>query len=266
MLAPVVSKHCWTALGVPPLNSMSEGRTAAKRWGSGKWKAHSSPGNNVTNAVLVCNEHVGCLKLVRVKQVTGAAVFVLKESGVHTGPLNSTKRANSAMTFEQEADVVKQLACGGRPGGMVVSMTNEVAKQLKSSGQDPNLNKLPAGGLNGVPKLAEVQGFTKRLKGSKVGGVQVGCLLQLTNFTQKMLLPPSLTDLTMTAATLIASPGVAGVTQIHQAVCVPQDALQYAVEGAVFTGPVQIQWLGQLCVGPAMCILEQKNTYHTPRN
>ena len=94
---------------------MAEAKLAAKKFGSGKWKSHSSPGNSKTNAVFVCNEHVDCTKLLRVLRVEGPS-FVLQDCGAHTVELNTKKRSNSALTYEQEDDCIKQLRCGGPPG------------------------------------------------------------------------------------------------------------------------------------------------------
>ena len=85
------------------------------------------------------------------------------------------------------------------------------------------------------------------MKRGETAGVQIKNMLQLTHFTTPLLMPPTYQALT-TANTTLALAGNSDLwspTTSLPMVHVPQDAI-YDVEGACFTGPVQIGWIKQL--------------------
>ena len=100
------------------------------------------------------------------------------------------------------------------------------------------------------------------MKRGETAGVQIKNMLQLTHFTTPLLMPPTYQALT-TANTTLALAGDSDLwspTTSLPMVHVPQDAI-YDVEGACFTGPVQIGWIKQLLGMPYQFVLHVDGKY-----
>ena len=103
--------------------------------------------------------------------------------------------------------------------------------------------------LTGCPALAEVQWAKKCIKRQKVAGVQINTLLEMKQYVLPLAMPSTLSRL----VTMAGDDGN-GCTDLldhvsasasEKMVYIPQDDI-FGVEGACFTGPMQVQWLGQL--------------------
>ena len=113
-----------------------------------------------------------------------------------------------------------------------------------------------------MPELLDIQRKFKIMKRGETAGVQIKNMLQLTHFTTPLLMPPTYQALT-TANTTLALAGDSDLwspTTSLPMVHVPQDAI-YDVEGACFTGPVQIGWIKQLLGMPYQFVLHVDGKY-----
>jgi hypothetical protein len=97
--------------------------------------------------------------------------------------------------------------------------------------------------ITAVPTLKKIQNAIYRAKKKKVVGIQISTKLELTQFCERMLLPPA-----STCRQLVTNPTAEAVTAFmgRDCICIPQDAAAFSVEGACFTGPTQIKWIEQL--------------------
>ena len=109
-----------------------------------------------------------------------------------------------------------------------------------------------------VPKLSQVQDTAYQLKLKKVAGLQLEKRYELLSFCQKLLLPP-----VAECRQLVTNPSAeAAVTLMgKQYLCIPQDAAAFGVDGACFTGPTQITWMGQLLKQPKKFVLHMDGKY-----
>jgi hypothetical protein len=143
----------------------------------------------------------------------------------------------------------------------------------------------------GVPTLKMLQGRAKEMKRAKTVAVQLEQLIDLKNlalrYFQTMpepltLMPPSGTQLaaqqTAAAALPLAGPpsgtqlaaqqtaaavlplvgsssSAASGSTVRRVINVPMDCAKYDTEGMCFTGPMQVQWIGQLLQRPQQFVL-----------
>ena len=91
-----------------------------------------------------------------------------------------------------------------------------------------------------VCTLGQLQRKVKYAKVVKGGNIQVQNMLEMGQLIQPLLMPPQVCDLVPAAA------GALGVP-VRDILYIPMDAASFDVHGACFTGPMQIQWIGQLC-------------------
>ena len=112
--------------------------------------------------------------------------------------------------------------------------------------------------LTGCPALAEVQWAKKCIKRQKVAGVQINTLLEMKQYVLPLAMPTTLSRL----LTMAGDDGN-GCTDLldhvsasasEKMVYIPQDDI-FGVEGACFTGPMQVQWLGQLAKMPCQWVM-----------
>ena len=129
-------------------HSMEDGKKQVKQQEEKKWKWAASPGDGKRFAVFQCNAHLNCTRFIRVAKHDDC--FYLEEKGKHTTEVNTRKRKNSTLTFDEEA-TLKLLVDGGcKPGGACVSMLNQKATELKEIGEKPLDHKKDDGGLIGM--------------------------------------------------------------------------------------------------------------------
>jgi hypothetical protein len=103
----------------------------------------------------------------------------------------------------------------------------------------------------GLPKLKQLQDKKRAIKRAKVAGVQLLCLQDLRVFLLPLTAPPSIDALISTnpAGNLVMTPGSTG-----RLIYIPLPDT-YGVEGACFTGPAQVQWIGQLTKLPKVFVV-----------
>ena len=85
-----------------------------------------------------------------------------------------------------------------------------------------------------LPSAYNIRQRKKTMRRSEVAGLQVKCILELKRFCHPYTYP-TLENLETWDQTLIY---------------IPLDATEYSVEGACFTGKMQINWIGQLMERP----------------
>lgn len=137
----------WTAVGLDPFESMKEGKEAAKKLETGKWRWAQSPGDGKKWSYFQCNAHVDCGRHVRVKWVAG--LYYIEAKGKHGDVQKTKRRSNSALTFAQEDHLTISMDHGARPAGVLVSLTKARSRELEEQGENPFLHKKPEGGLQG---------------------------------------------------------------------------------------------------------------------
>ena len=139
--------------------------------------------------------------------------------------------------------------------------------------------------------MQQLQGRAKEMKRAKTAAVQLDQLIDLKNlaltYFQPMpepltLMPPSGTQLAaqqtdgaalplagppsgtqlaaqQTAAAVVplvgSSSSAASDSTLRQVINVPMDCARYDTEGMCFTGPMQVQWIGQLLQRPQQFVL-----------
>lgn len=138
----------WMPCGIPAVTTMAEAKAVAQMQEGGKWKWAKPPGDGVRTVYLMCNAHVGCLRLQKISK-DGAGMFNIWAKGTHSEEVNLKRRKNSPLTFDEEAALRTAIDAGVRPGAFVVAKTKEKLSELKSSGEDPLAHKRPEGGLEG---------------------------------------------------------------------------------------------------------------------
>ena len=120
----------------------------------------------------------------------------------------------------------------------------------------------------GVPPLHKVQASKKEMKRSKTAQVQVTCPLELKQYCIPLMMPDQLSQLALTATGALlaiggpsAGPSLNPLGAVAQAqapmrlVHIPLDAAAFQVDGACFTGRVQIGWMSQLLEMPFQFVL-----------
>ena len=81
------------------------------------------------------------------------------------------------------------------------------------------------------------------MKKAKVAGVQIKSLLELSQFLLPLLMPPSLNEIQQSLNNTALN---AATNAMKKVLHIPLVAANYAVDGACFTGRMQISWIGQL--------------------
>ena len=143
----------WTVLAVSgsPFASVAEAKAqkgSVDEGSEGRWKAdRSAPGNGKTRVQWQCNNHVNCPVRLQATRVFEMGGFGFRVRGQHSSEQNAKRRANAAMTFEQEASIVDALATGGRPAGLRTSLTLKAIRAASVEGKEAP--KRPEGGLEG---------------------------------------------------------------------------------------------------------------------
>lgn len=139
----------------PGFSTMAEAIAAIKatdNGANGRWKWYrQSPGDGVTRAVFVCNNHTDCAKGLgrMMKAVQQGAVFILQVKGEHGDEPTPGKRKNSVCTWAQAEAAGYMLEAGIKAGAMHTSMVTKEAKVLEAAGKDPIEEKNAGGGLPG---------------------------------------------------------------------------------------------------------------------
>ena len=139
----------WTGVDTAPLATIEAAKDAAKQLPPYKWKWHrKAPGDGVSRAVMVCNAHKGCTRMVMVKKMHDG--FRIFEKGEHTSEINNKPRTNSTLTFDALDALKVGMSQGARPSGILVSLTLKREQELKTEGKDPLQHKKDKGGLEGL--------------------------------------------------------------------------------------------------------------------
>ena len=111
-----------------------------------------------------------------------------------------------------------------------------------------------------VPELTKLQNYAKNNKKRSKAGVKIENMLQLKTFMMPLIMPATLSALTeaTTAVLALAGGGSSSSAMTYKSsqtmMYVPFEP-RYEVEGACFTGPRQIQWIGQLAEKPLQFVL-----------
>ena len=96
-----------------------------------------------------------------------------------------------------------------------------------------------------MPSLYQLQEFTRRCKRQKVVRVQIKCLLEMKQHLLPLTMPSSLDMIVRSDG----SGALAEAVSSSKVIYIPMEDV-YQVEGACLTGPMQIQWMGQLAKMP----------------
>ena len=134
----------------PAYANMKLAREAIKKLPGGVWVWADNPGDGKRFAVFRCNMHLNCPKLVRAAKCDNE--FILQEKGEHAEELNQYKRKNSALTLEQERILKVAADSGGKPAGVLVSLSKTKMKEMRAAGLNPldKKHKREDGGLIGT--------------------------------------------------------------------------------------------------------------------
>ena len=148
----------WASIsGSPVFEDMKSARAAAKKLEFAEWKWAENPGDGKRFTVFRCNMHVECCRLVRAAQIC-PGMFELQMKGEHSETLNSKRRKNSALTFDQEREARQLVNAGSKPGAMRAVMTKDECLKLEAAGEDVLEHKRPEGGLEGErPAVSRVR-------------------------------------------------------------------------------------------------------------
>ena len=112
----------------------------------------------------------------------------------------------------------------------------------------------------GVPTLAQIQDRKKEMKKAKVLQVKIQCMLELKQHLLPLAMPAALSALALplsSTAAIVASVAhelSSSSSKFRQLIYIPMPDV-YQVEGACLTGPMQIQWMGQLMKLPRQFVL-----------
>ena len=124
--------------------------------------------------------------------------------------------------------------------------------------------------LADVPPLKDLQACAKEIKRARTAAVHLEQLIDLKNLALRYfepmpapltLMPPSGTQLAaqQTAAAVLPPVGFSGSASssstLRRVINVPMDCALYDTEGMCFTGPQQVQWIGQLLQRPQQFVL-----------
>ena len=124
--------------------------------------------------------------------------------------------------------------------------------------------------LAGVPTLQQLQGRARAMKRAKTAAVHLDQLIDLKHLALSYfepmpapltLMPPSGAQLAaqQTAAAVLpvvgCSSSAASSSTLRRVINVPMDCALYDTEGMCFTGPQQVQWIGQLLQRPQQFVL-----------
>ena len=124
--------------------------------------------------------------------------------------------------------------------------------------------------LAGVPTLQQLQGRAREMKRAKTAAVHLDQLIDLKHLALSYfepmpapltLMPPSGAQLAaqQTAAAVLpvvgCSSSAASSSTLRRVINVPMDCALYDTEGMCFTGPQQVQWIGQLLQRPQQFVL-----------
>ena len=131
----------------------------------------------------------------------------------------------------------------------------------------------------GVPPLSSLQERKRNMKQSNTAGVQIQTMLELKHYCIPLQLPEELAALSLSesgdllrlpapfaspaAITMASPPPSAGPSSSpltaslvdKKLLCIPMDATAFQVEGATFTGRMQIHWMSQLMRMPRKFVL-----------
>ena len=112
----------------------------------GKWKSdRHAPGDGVTRAGFICNNHVSCPVKLLIRRNDGMYCFVVK--GEHSAELTGKQRSNSAMSWDDAAFTRAAMKTGAKPAEIVSALTDEALESAKKKGVSHP--KRPEGGLEG---------------------------------------------------------------------------------------------------------------------
>ena len=118
--------------------------------GNREWQVNrKAPGDGKTRKSWHCNSHENCAVVVKLSQA-GGNTWQLVITGQHAVEPKLKRRANSAMTIEQERHVKRSLNEGSNPGRILAAMTTEKEHEYKERNIDPLQMKKQKGGLQGV--------------------------------------------------------------------------------------------------------------------
>ena len=142
----------WTAVTVngAPFATIQETKKAKSlvdEGACGNWKVDTSaPGDYKTRIGWRCNLHVACPVQLQACVIVGG--FGFRVRGQHSVAENTRRRANSKLTLAQEALTRDGIASGGKPGGLMASMTKKALEAAQTAGVVAP--KRAEGGLEGA--------------------------------------------------------------------------------------------------------------------
>ena len=112
----------------------------------GRWKVdRHAPGDGVTRAGFVCNNHESCPVKLLIRRNDGMYCFLVK--GEHSAELTGKQRSNSSMTWDDAAFTRTAMKTGAKPAEIVSALTDEALDSAKKKGVSHP--KRPEGGLEG---------------------------------------------------------------------------------------------------------------------
>ena len=146
--------HCWQRLRVPGVPTLAQGLRMASDMdlgADGNWhRNRKGPGDGKTCAVLQCNAHEQCGKLLRVVFNKDDGDYIFEEAGAHSQATKKKRRLNAALSLEQEKEAKFGIATGQlRPAGIVLGMTTAMEQEYMKKNIDPLSMKRTNGGLIG---------------------------------------------------------------------------------------------------------------------
>lgn len=247
------------------------------------------PGNGKTRACFKCISHIDCPVVVRAVRRDGVFSVQTEAEVEHTKEERLHQRSNSSLDVNATQLMKSLVNAGCKPGSIHSTLTSQELERIKSIGEV--VQKRADGGVQGehckqhtkhttqsttlcipsttcavqlvtgVANLKAVQNKVARMKKKRVAGVQIINRSDLLEYTQKLELPalPALT----TARQLTVNPSAAAAKALvgREYVCIPQVAANFNVDGACFSGPVQIRWVQQLSRRPGQFTLHMDGKY-----
>ena len=145
-----IQEEVWMPANLPAFESMQEAKQVGRKLEGGRWKwSTNGPGDGKRFARFDCNAHKDCERKMRVKMVEGIG-FEVELKGKHSDEANQYARANSTLTFDEQARLREGMDSGSKPAGVLKSMTKVKIHELRGQGEDPLDHKRPEGGLEGV--------------------------------------------------------------------------------------------------------------------
>ena len=166
------ARDSWQLVGgVAPSEDLNSAKIKAKALDLGtnkRWAAdRSSPGNGVTRAGFVCNNHLHCGFKLLVKRAGGA--FNVYWKGTHSEEGSMGQRSNSALTWEQAAFGRTSLKTGSKPAELLGALTDDALEAAEAAGTEAE--KREEGGLKGEPRAPRSRGIYDRAVYRKVYSV-----------------------------------------------------------------------------------------------